>query len=42
MNRKRLLRKYNVTKEDNLDQVIEELKQKVSAKMKKLSRYRKR
>jgi hypothetical protein len=29
MNRKRLLRKYNVTKEGDLDQAIEELKQKV-------------
>ena len=42
MNRKRLLGKYNVTKQDNLDQVIEELKHKVSAKMQQLSRYRKK
>jgi hypothetical protein len=42
MNRKRLCRKYNTTKEDNFDQMIEELKQKVSAKMQQLSRYRKR
>jgi hypothetical protein len=31
MKRKRLLRKYNMEKMENLDQVIEELKQIVSA-----------
>jgi len=31
--RTRLLKKYNIEKKENLDQVIEELKQKVSAKM---------
>jgi hypothetical protein len=40
--RNRLLKKYNIGKKENLDQVIEELKQKVSAKMQRLSRYRKR
>jgi hypothetical protein len=29
----RLLKKYNVEEKENLDQLIEELKQKVSAKM---------
>ena len=33
MKRKRLLRKYNKEEEENLDQVIEELKQKISAKI---------
>jgi hypothetical protein len=42
MKRKRLLRKYNIVKEDNLDQVTAELKQKVLAKMQQLPRYRKR
>ena len=32
MKRKRLLRKYNI-QEENLDRVIEKLKQKVSAQM---------
>jgi hypothetical protein len=32
MKRKRLLRKYKIETKENLDQVIEELKQKVSAK----------
>ena len=41
VNRARLLKKYNVEKKQNLDKVIEELKQKVSAKM-RLFRYRKR
>ena len=40
--RTRLLKKYNIEKKENLDQVIEELKQKVSAKTQRLSRYRKR
>jgi hypothetical protein len=30
MKRKRLFKKYKIEKEENLDQVIEELKQKVS------------
>jgi hypothetical protein len=30
--RARLLRKYNIEKEENLNQLMEELKQKVSAK----------
>jgi hypothetical protein len=30
--RTRLLKKYNIEKEENLDQLIEELKQKVSAR----------
>jgi len=38
----RLLKKYNTEKKDNLDKIIEELKQKVSAKTQRLSRYRKR
>jgi len=38
----RLLEKYNIEKKENLDQLIEELKQKVSAKTQRLSRYRKR
>ena len=33
MKRKRLLRKYHTEKEENLDQVTEELKQKLAAKM---------
>ena len=40
--RTRLLKKYNIEKKENLDQVIEELKQKVSAKTRRLSRERKR
>ena len=39
--RTRLLKKYNIEKKENLDQVIEELKQKVSAKT-QLPRYKKR
>ena len=44
MNIKRttLLRKYNIEKTEELDQLIEELKQKFSAKTQRLSRYRKR
>jgi hypothetical protein len=41
MKRRELLRKYNIEKKENWNQVIEELKQKVSAKM-QLSRYTKR
>jgi len=37
-----LLKKCNTEKKENLDQAIEELKQKVSAKTQRLSRYRKR
>jgi len=40
--RTRLLKKYNIEGKESLDQLIEELKQKVSAKMQQLSRYRKR
>jgi len=40
--RTRLLKKYIIEKKENLDQVIEELKQKVSAKTQRLFRYRKR
>jgi len=40
--RTRLLKKYNIEKEENLNQVIVELKQKDSAKTQRLSRYRKR
>jgi F0F1-type ATP synthase assembly protein I len=36
-----LLGKYNVEKEENLDQVIEELKQKVLAKTQKFSSNKK-
>jgi len=36
-----LLKKCNIEKKENLDQMIEELKQKVSAKTQRLSRYRK-
>jgi hypothetical protein len=38
----RLLKKYNIEQKENLDQLIEELKQKVPAKTQQLSRYRKR
>jgi len=40
--RTRLLKKHNIEKKENLDKVFEEPKQKVSAKMHRLSRYRKR
>jgi predicted metal-binding protein len=40
--RTRLLKKYNIEVKESLDQLIEELKQKVFAKMQRLSRYRKR
>jgi hypothetical protein len=36
--RTRLLQKYNIEKKESLDQLIEELKQKVSAKTQRLSR----
>jgi hypothetical protein len=36
--RKGLLRKYNLEKKETLDEVIEELKQKISAKTQRLSR----
>jgi hypothetical protein len=39
--RTRLLKKYKVGAEESLDQWIEDLKQKVSAKTQRLSRYRK-
>ena len=41
INRTRLLKKYDIEKTEELDQMIEELKQKVSAKTQRLSRYRK-
>jgi len=40
--RTRLLKKYYIEKKENLGQVIEELKQKVSEKTQRLSTYRKR
>jgi hypothetical protein len=40
--RTRLLKKYNIETKENLDQLIEELKQKVSAKTQRSSRYKKR
>lgn len=42
MKRRRLFWKYNTDKKENLDQVIEEIKQKVSAETQQLSRYRER
>jgi hypothetical protein len=38
----RLLKKYNIEAKESLDQLIEELQQKVSTKMQQLSRYRTR
>jgi hypothetical protein len=38
----RLLKKYNIEKTEELDQLTEKLKQKVSAKTQRLCRYRKR
>jgi len=40
--RTRLLKKYNIEKKENLGQVIEELKHKLSAKTQWLSRHRER
>jgi len=40
--RTRLFKKCNIEKEEDLNRLIEELKQKVSAKTQRLSRYRKR
>jgi len=40
--RSSLVKKYKIEKKENLDQLIEEPKQKVSAKKQRLSRYRKR
>jgi tetrahydromethanopterin S-methyltransferase subunit B len=40
--RTRLLKKYSTEKKENLDKLIEELKQKISAKTPRLSRYKKR
>ena len=40
--RTRLFKKYNIEKEEDLNRLIEELKQKVAAKTQRLSRYRKR
>ena len=42
INRTRLLKKYNIEKKEELDQLIKEFKQKFSAKTQRLSRYRKR
>ena len=42
INRTRLLKKYKGEKTEELDQLIEEFKQKVSVKTQRLSRYRKR
>ena len=42
MKRSRLLKKYNIEKEEDLNRLIEALKQKVSAKTQRLSSYRKR
>jgi hypothetical protein len=40
--RTRLFKKYNIEKEEDLNRLIEEFKQKVAAKTQRLSRYRKR
>jgi hypothetical protein len=40
MKSKRLLKKCKREEEENLDQVTEELKQKVSSKIQRFSRYR--
>jgi len=40
--RTRLFKKYNIEKEEDLNRLIEELKQKVAAKTQQLSSYRKR
>jgi len=42
INRTTLLKQYNIQKTEELDQLIEELKQNISAKIQRLSRYRKR
>jgi hypothetical protein len=42
MKRERLLRKCKIEMNENLDKVIEELKQKVSAKTQRMSTYKKR
>lgn len=42
MKRKRVLKNYKIEKEENFDQVTEELKQKVSSNMQRISRYGKR
>ena len=42
INRTRLLKKYNIENTEEFDQLIDELKQTVSAKTQQLSRYRKR
>ena len=42
INGTRLLKKYDIEKTEELDQLIEELKQKVLAKTQQLSRYKKR
>jgi len=40
--RTRLLKKYNIEKKESLDQLTEELKQKVSTKTQRLFRYKRR
>ena len=40
--KRRLLKKYNIENEENLDQVIEQLKQKASEKTQQFYRFRKR
>jgi hypothetical protein len=40
--RTRLFKEYNIEKEEDLNRLIEELKQKDAAKTQRLSRYRKR
>jgi hypothetical protein len=40
--RTRLFKKYNIEKEEDLNRLIEKLRQKVAAKTQRLSRYRKR
>ena len=40
--RNRLLKKYSTEKKEKLDQLIEDIRQKVAAKTQRLSRYRKR
>jgi putative IMPACT (imprinted ancient) family translation regulator len=40
--RTRLFKKYNIEKEEDLNRLIEELKQKKKKKTQRLSRYRKR
>ena len=41
-NKAKLFKKYNIDMKEGLAQLIEELKQKISAKMQRLARYKKR